>query len=68
MSYGCGFRTKRYLNAIYPIGKIKFEGRVFSSPKDVDMYLTNIYGDWDRVPNEIKTHNVKVLFKDRYEN
>lgn len=64
MSYGCGFRSKRYLDTIYPIGEIEFEGNLFSSPKDVDAYLTNIYGNWGRLPDKIKTHNVKVLFKD----
>lgn len=66
MSYGCGFSSKRYLNTIYPIGEIEFEGSSFPSPNDIDAYLTNIYGDWKRLPDKIRTHNVKFLFKNEW--
>lgn len=44
--------TKRYISQIYPIGKIEFEGHMFNCPNDVHSYLTNLYGDYMKIPDE----------------
>lgn len=64
MSYGCTFRTKRYLSTIYPLSQIEFEGYMFNAPCDVDKYLNNIYKDWKTIPSEdkIETHDVSFKF------
>jgi lipopolysaccharide cholinephosphotransferase len=50
---------------IYPLQRISFENKELNAPKEYDNYLSNLYGDWRKVPSpsEIKTHNVKVIFK-----
>lgn len=64
MAYGITFTSVRYLNTIYPLSTISFEGHTFASPKDPDTYLRNIYGDWKIIPSEkeIQTHEVKCIF------
>jgi lipopolysaccharide cholinephosphotransferase len=41
-----------YINDIMPLTTTKFEGVEMPVPKDMDAYLTNVYGDWRRLPNE----------------
>lgn len=50
---------------IYPVQRILFEKVEFNAPKEYDKYLSNLYGDWKRVPSpsKIKTHHVQVVFK-----
>lgn len=50
---------------IFPLQKISFENRDFNAPKEYEKYLSNLYGDWRKVPSpsNIKTHNVKIIFK-----
>lgn len=62
-NYGLGnpFVIHHHANTIYPLKKIDFEGISFNCPNDYDTYLTNLYGDWRRIPDEsnIQTHEVK---------
>lgn len=41
-----------YHKDIFPLAKARFEGLVLPVPKDADAYLTNVYGDWRRLPSE----------------
>lgn len=41
-----------YIKDIMPLTTTKFEGVEMPVPKDMDAYLTNVYGDWRRLPNE----------------
>lgn len=46
-------RSARFMEEL---GEIEFYGRIFKTPKDVDGYLTETYGDW-RIPHK-KFHNI----------
>lgn len=65
MDYGCEFMTKRFIDNLYPISYIHFEGYKFKAPSKIDNYLKDIYGNWQSLPNvnSIQTHNVVVKFK-----
>ena len=45
-------RSTFYARDIFPLTTIEFEGRRFPAPKDVDAYLTNVYGDWRKLPTD----------------
>ncbi len=64
MGYGIPIRSKRYVETIFPISKISFEGYLFNAPSNSDKYLSNIYKNWKQVPEfkKVKTHNVKFKF------
>ena len=36
----------------FPLTKTEFEGELMPVPKDMDSYLTNVYGDWRIPPSE----------------
>lgn len=50
---------------IYPFSRVQFENVELNAPHDYEKYLTNLYGDWMKVPSSsnIKTHEVEVVFK-----
>ena len=62
--YGIPFESKRYLRNIYPLRKIVFENKEFNAPQNTAAYLTDLYGDWQQIPdmNQIETHNVQIRF------
>ena len=41
-----------YKKDIYPLTVTEFEGEMFPVPLDMDAYLTNVYGDWRKLPSE----------------
>lgn len=41
-----------YEKDIYPLTKAEFEGEFMPVPKDMDTYLTNVYGDWRKFPSD----------------
>lgn len=41
-----------YLKDTLPLTTLEFEGVEFPVPKDTDAYLTNVYGDWRKVPDD----------------
>lgn len=50
---GTGFaRSTFYEDDIFPLGQMSFEGEMMPVPKDTDAYLTRVYGDWRRLPDE----------------
>lgn len=65
-TYGVDFMDYHKIADIYPLKRVSFEGCVFNAPQNVDAYLTDLYGDWKKIPNsdEIQTHHVKIKFYD----
>lgn len=63
--YGISFKSTRKLKNIFPLSKILFENSEFSAPCNVPAYLSDLYGDWQKIPSKdgIITHNVEVVFK-----
>ena len=41
-----------YLKYTFPLTTAEFEGELMPVPKDMDAYLTNVYGDWRTPPSE----------------
>jgi lipopolysaccharide cholinephosphotransferase len=62
--YGIPFESKRHIKNIFPLKKIVFEGVDFYAPANYSAYLSELYGDWKKIPPEEKivTHNVNVIF------
>ena len=49
---------------IFPLSEIKFEGKFFPAPNNVDEYLKTMYGDWKTIPDaeHRETHNSSFRF------
>lgn len=41
-----------HMKYTFPLTVTDFEGKQMPVPKDMDTYLTNVYGDWRKVPSE----------------
>jgi lipopolysaccharide cholinephosphotransferase len=41
-----------YMKDAFPLTKANFEGEQWPVPRDMDAYLTNVYGDWRTLPND----------------
>lgn len=53
LTLGAGFyKSKFFMKDIFPLSTMEFEGIEFPVPGNTDAYLTNIYGDWRRLPSE----------------
>lgn len=52
VGYGCIFCNPQNYEDIFPLGKIKFEGIEFNAPANTDAYLTNLFGDYLKLPDE----------------
>lgn len=65
-TYGTAFNDKHLIKSIFPLNRIQFEGKFYNVPNNVDVYLSESYGNWRVIPkeNEIETHHVKVIFYD----
>lgn len=67
ITYGIGapFNNQYKLTDIFPLGKIEFEGFEFNCPNDINSYLTNLYGDWETIPDKDDiinhTDNIKLF-------
>ena len=48
------YKSCFYEKDIFPLSKMEFEGIEFPVPANVDSYLTNIYGNWRKLPSEEK--------------
>ena len=53
-------------NNIFPLEEIYFEGIKFKCPRRINEYLTNLYGEWQKLPTSenINTHGVKFKILD----
>lgn len=50
---GTGWPTHTfYMKYTFPLTTTTFEGKQMPVPKDMDAYLTNVYGDWRKMPSE----------------
>lgn len=49
-SYGIGNSTNHNGEYMFPLSCIQFEGKEFSAPKDVNLYLKTQYGDYMSIP------------------
>jgi len=60
--YGYKRETHRY-DVIFPLSKILFEGKYYSSPNNYDSYLKTIYGNYMELPpeNARTNHNLKYI-------
>ncbi|MBQ9386876.1 MAG: LicD family protein [Bacteroidaceae bacterium] len=56
--YGTGFYSQRFINDIFPLGEIEFEGHRFKAPCNTDHYLTVIYGKWNSIPDKKENHRL----------
>ena len=45
-------RHKFFMEHTFPLGRAKFEGVEFPVPKDMDAYLSQVYGDWRKLPTD----------------
>lgn len=63
-SYGIGNSTNHNAEYMFPLTQIQFEGRSFSAPKNIDLYLKNQYGDYMVIPNKDNrpSHFLKVRY------
>lgn len=51
-TWGNYISSRRYIQDIFPLSEIQFEGHSFLAPHDTDTYLRRIYGDYMQVPDE----------------
>ena len=50
--FGVPFYGVRKVQDIFPLGTIQFEDAIFPAPANPDRYLTLIYGDYKKLPEE----------------
>lgn len=41
-----------YMKYTFPLTEVNFEGEMMPCPKDADSYLTNVYGNWRKIPSD----------------
>lgn len=41
-----------YMKHTFPLAEAEFEGRIMPVPFDTDAYLTTVFGDWRKMPDE----------------
>lgn len=59
-------RSVFYKRDIFPLTTTKFEGHEFPVPKDVDAYLTKVYGNWRTTPSDESI--LKSIHSEEYRN
>lgn len=58
LELGSGFYDNYFeLEDVFPLTTMKFEGVEFPVPGNTDAYLTKLYGDWRKLPNEDQIRN-----------
>lgn len=62
--YGITHRT----DSIFPLGRLEFEGEVFSAPANPDAYLSDLYRNYMELPPEEKRHGHAVFFVPKLKN
>ena len=53
---GMVFKAERKEEDIFPLSNITFEGYTFYAPHDTHNYLTRMFGDYMKLPEDIKVH------------
>jgi len=61
VSNGYGINHRR--DSVFPLGKIEFEGKLFSAPSNPDAYLTDLFRNYMEIPPEEKrvVHAVVIV-------
>lgn len=61
-SFGTAFFKPRYMDDIFPLSEMEFEGKMYPVPHDTDALLRKIYGDYMQLPdfNNIHPHYNKL--------
>lgn len=55
-SFGTTYFKPRYMEDLFPLTEIEFEGKMFPAPHRVDKYLTQLYGDYMKLPDLDQIH------------
>lgn len=63
---GTAFYAPRYMDDIFPLKEIEFEGYSFGAPYNPDAYLKKMYGDYMKLPDlqSIKAHLKEISIED----
>lgn len=63
-SFGTAYFKPRYLDDIFPLTEMEFEGKMFPVPHNTDAHLKKIYGDYMQLPDlsQIHPHYAKLEF------
>lgn len=62
-TYGADLFCKHDKKGIFPLKNIVFEGKNFPSPCNVDLYLSECYGDYLKIPKESDRHSHIEMFQ-----
>ena len=64
-TYGSHFYVGRNLNNIFPLSEIEFEGHKFFAPGNCDGYLSDMFGDYMKLPSNpylhIKDNGIRIM-------
>lgn len=55
-----------YMRYTFPLSTAEFEGVQFPVPHDMDSYLTNVFGDWRKMPSTAQI--MKAIHNEEYKN
>lgn len=62
-----GYKECIHAKGFLPVEKRNFEGELFNTPADYNEYLTNLYGDYMKLPpekNRVTHHNFEAYWKE----
>lgn len=65
-SFGTAYFKPRYMEDIFPLTEMEFEGKMFPVPHNTDALLRKIYGDYMQLPNLDNIHphyNILEFYK-----
>ncbi|MGL5958746.1 MAG: LicD family protein, partial [Phocaeicola sp.] len=56
-----GYGIVHKIDSIYPLSTIEFEGKLFSAPKNVAAYLTELYKNYMEIP-PVDKRQIHVIY------